>query len=255
MLQRKPDVPAIENLISVISDPAAASLASDSTHGAASDGDPALNLEHIAADALDQLRQLSHEHASLSGQVLTLERQVRTLLIERLELSAQVAALQRENAQLRAARINSLPTPARPTAMPRYESITPLRTGFGMAQRPPQPADDDERLLSNETLANSPAPPTERIASEQAPASYILIAQPFGRFSDLGRFQTAVQDLRGVQNARVRRFAQGTLEMRLDYDGQAPLQEALKGLALAVEAVEQIEPHRLVIRLRPDSLV
>lgn len=255
MLQRKPGVPAIENLISVISDPAAASLASDSTPGAASDGDPALNLERIAADALDQLRQLSHEHASLSGQVLTLERQVRTLLIERLELSAQVAALQRENAQLRAARINSLPTAARPTAIPRHESITPLRTGLGMAYRSPQPADDDERLLSNETPAESPAPPAERTSSEHAPASYILIAQPFGRFSDLGRFQTAVQDLRGVQNARVRRFAQGTLEMRLDYDGQAPLHEALKGLALAVEAVEQIEPHRLVIRLRPDSLV
>jgi hypothetical protein len=255
MLQRKPDVQAIEGLISVISDPAAASLATDLANGSSAESDPALNLERIAAEALDQLRQLSHEHASLSGQVLTLERQVRTLLIERLELSAQIASLQRENAQLRNARINSIAPATRPTPLPRHEPITPLRNGFGTAQRLPQPVGDEERLLSNETPPDAPAPPAERQAVEQAPASYILIAQPFGRFSDLGRFQTAIQDLRGVQNARVRRFAQGTLEMRLDYDGRTPLQEALKSLALAVEAVEQIEPHRLIIRLRPDSLV
>jgi hypothetical protein len=143
----------------------------------------------------------------------------------------------------------------RPTPLPRHEPFTTLRGGPGPAYRPAPPADDEEALLGGEGFVESAAPLDQGTTSGQAAVGYVLIAQPFGRFSDLGRFQTAVQALRGVQNARVRRFAQGTLEMRLDYDGPAPLQEALTGLALPVEAVEQLEPHRLVIRLRPDSLV
>ena len=70
-------------------------------------GDQWRVIKGIAADALEQLRQLTQDHAALGGQVLALERQVRTLLIERLELSAQVASLQRENAKLRGERDGS----------------------------------------------------------------------------------------------------------------------------------------------------
>jgi hypothetical protein len=255
MLQRKPDVPTIDGVISVISDHVVTSRVSDQASDAmAASDNHTLNLEQIASDALDQLRQLTQEHAAIGGQVLALERQVRTLLIERLELSAQVASLQRENAKLRGTATNA-PAVTRPTALPRHEPFTPLRGGPSPTHRPSQPLNDQEALLAGNTLADTPAPFDHASPNSSTPVGYILIAQPFGRFSDLGRFQTAVQALRGVQNARVRRFAQGTLEMRLDYDGPIPLPEALAGLALAVEAIEQIEPHRLVIRLRPDSLV
>ncbi len=93
MLQRKPGMPPIEGIISVIPDHGAAATDAPPAADPSSPGDPIANLERIAADALDQLRQLTHEHAALSNQVLALERQVRTLLIERLELSAQIAAM------------------------------------------------------------------------------------------------------------------------------------------------------------------
>jgi hypothetical protein len=253
MLQRKPDVPPIDGVFSVIADHGVASRIGDQVADVGGADDQAVNLERIVSDALDQLRQLTQEHAALGGQVLALERQVRTLLIERLELSAQVASLQRENAKLRGTTITA-PAVTRPTALPRHEPFTPLRGGPTPAHRPAQPVDDEEALLVGDALSDALAPLDCASPNASAPVGYVLIAQPFGRFSDLGRFQTAVQALRGVQNARVRRFAQGTLEMRLDYDGPTPIQEALAGLALAVEAVEQIEPHRLVIRLRPDSL-
>jgi hypothetical protein len=254
MLQRKPDVPTIDGVISVISDHVVVSRVSDQATDSMTADDHTLNLEQITSDALDQLRQLTQEHAALGGQVLALERQVRTLLIERLELSAQVASLQRETTQLREGR-GGAPSVTRPTALPRHEPLAPLRSGPSLAYRPAQPDDDEEALLVGDAFAEATGPLDHLMPTAQAPVGYVLIAQPFGRFSDLGRFQTAVQALRGVQNARVRRFAQGTLEMRLDYDSPIPLQEALAGLALAVEAIEQIEPHRLVIRLRPDSLV
>lgn len=250
MLQRKPGVPTSDGLISVIPDPAH----NPTTTAETTVDDSVLHLERIAADALDQLRQLTHEHAALSGQVLALERQVRTLLIERLELSAQIAAMQRENAQLRGDHTHLVPTLARPMVLPRPEPLTTLRGGLSGAHRSPQPKGDEETLLLECATSEQAPPPADDAPAEQTPVGYILIAQPFGRFSDLGRFQTAVQALRGVQNARVRRFAQGTLEMRLDYDGPAPLQQALAELALAVEAIEQVEPHRLIIRLRPNSL-
>jgi hypothetical protein len=252
MLQRKPGAPTIDSVISVLSDHVVASRVGDHGGDPVTPDDHASGLERIAADALDQLRQLTQEHATLGGQVLALERQVRTLLIERLELSAQVAALQRENARLRGER-DATPAVTRPTVLPRPEPIIPLRGATSTPQRAPQRG-DEEALLLGDSLADLAAPLDPPAPATPSPVGYVLIAQPFGRFSDLGRFQTAVQALRGVQNARVRRFAQGTLEMRLDYDGPVPLQEALTGLALAVEAIEQLEPHRLVIRLRPDSL-
>lgn len=251
MLQRKPGVPVGDGYISVVTDHAAPKSAEAADEAQPDTDESTRRIERVAADALEQLRLLSQEHAALGGQVAALERQVRTLLIERLELSAEVAALQRENAQLRAA-VAAAPPP-RPAALPRHEPPLPLRGALGSAHRP-APAPDDETLLMGETIAEAALPLAHSASPEPLPTSYVLIAQPFSRFSDLGRFQTAVQALRGVQNARVRRFAQGTLEMRLDYDDPRPLREALADLTLAVEAIEQLSPHRLVIRLQPDSL-
>ena len=58
-----------------------------------------------------------------------------------------------------------------------------------------------------------------------------------------------LQELVGIHDVQVRRFAQGTLEMRLGYDGVTPLPQALHNLSIGIEDVEEEEPYRLRVRL------
>lgn len=94
----------------------------------------------------------------------------------------------------------------------------------------------------------TPAPAARPAALEDG--SYTLIAFPFVRFSDLGQFQAALQKLAGVNDVQVRRFAQGTLEMRVGYTGTTDLATALRTLVTEVEDVQEEEPSRLRVRLR-----
>jgi hypothetical protein len=94
----------------------------------------------------------------------------------------------------------------------------------------------------------TPAPAARSAAPEDG--SYTLIAYPFVRFSDLGQFQAALQKLAGVHDVQVRRFAQGTLEMRVGYTGTTDLATTLRTLATEVEDVQEEEPSRLRVRLR-----
>jgi hypothetical protein len=80
--------------------------------------------------------------------------------------------------------------------------------------------------------------------------TYTLIASPFVRFSDLGQFQAALQKLTGVHDAQVRRFAQGTLEMRIGYSGTTDLATTLRTLATEIEDVSEEEPYQLRVHLR-----
>ena len=97
---------------------------------------------------------------------------------------------------------------------------------------------DEETLLGSAAVTAPLGEGSPRAAAPAAPAasSYALIAHPFARFSDLGQFQAAVQALPSVHNVRVRRFAQGTLEMRVDYDGSAPLTDVLPEHSLRTAA-------------------
>lgn len=92
------------------------------------------------------------------------------------------------------------------------------------------------------------APPAVR-----ADGSYTLIAYPFVRFSDLGQFQAALQKMAGVHDVQVRRFAQGTLEMRIGYTGTTDLATTLRDSAADVEDVTEEEPYRLRVRLRTNQ--
>jgi len=96
--------------------------------------------------------------------------------------------------------------------------------------------------------ARRPAPaPTS--GNEKVSGTYTLVVYPFTRFSDLGQFQSVLQELVGIHDVQVRRFAQGTLEMRLGYDGTVPLPQALHNLSVGIEDVEEEEPYRLRVRL------
>jgi hypothetical protein len=94
------------------------------------------------------------------------------------------------------------------------------------------------------------APSATEPPAVRADGSYSLIAYPFVRFSDLGQFQAALQKLAGVHDVQVRRFAQGTLEMRIGYTGTTDLATTLRTLAADVEDVTEEEPYRLRVRLR-----
>jgi hypothetical protein len=105
---------------------------------------------------------------------------------------------------------------------------------------PPPVALDEER--SERVIAPLPA--------SKANGTYTLIASPFVRFSDLGQFQAALQKLSGIHDVQVRRFAQGTLEMRVGYSGTTDLATTLRTLAAEIEDVREEEPYQLRVRLR-----
>ena len=111
---------------------------------------------------------------------------------------------------------------------------------------PPAPA---PRIPAVAAPSRVPLSPVANGASERFAGTYTLVVYPFTRFSDLGQFQSALQELVGIHDVQVRRFAQGTLEMRLSYDGASPLPQVLRGLPLKVEDVEEEEPYRLRVRL------
>ncbi len=91
--------------------------------------------------------------------------------------------------------------------------------------------------------------PVPTSGNEKVSGTYTLVVYPFTRFSDLGQFQSVLQELVGIHDVQVRRFAQGTLEMRLGYDGTVPLPQALHNLSVGIEDVEEEEPYRLRVRL------
>ncbi len=132
-----------------------------------------------------------------------------------------------------------------------------------MAEQPAtdEPTVADEAIVADEPempaaptashgggMAESSVPAARAVSHEEG--SYTLIAYPFVRFSDLGQFQAALQKLAGVHDVQVRRFAQGTLEMRIGYTGATDLATTLRTLATEVEDVQEEEPNRLRVRLR-----
>lgn len=137
---------------------------------------------------------------------------------------------------------DAMPMPTAPpaAALPVAEPA-PMIASPVLAAAPPAPP---ASLVRRPTLTPAPNGSGERFAG-----TYALVVYPFTRFSDLGQFQSALQELVGIHDVQVRRFAQGTLEMRLSYDGNSPLPQALRGLPIKVEEVDEEEPYRLRVRL------
>lgn len=241
------------------------------------------HLQSLALDAIAHVQEILQTNAMLVQQSATLEQQLQILLAERIALVERIASLEEQlvpPSPHDAARPTAChAVPFRPLAnLPailhhkRLEAIALPQTA-DPADMPPMargrfshPVISDEETLLGSILRSATAdtadmrdeaPPMRRrtdtiAAPTVAPLrDYALIAQPFARFTDLGGFQSAVQALPGIHNVRVRRFAQGVLEMRVDYDGAAPLAELLRHLAQPVEEVTHEDPTRLRIRLTP----
>jgi hypothetical protein len=224
-----------------------------------------------------QVEALLSERIGLVARVRSLEEQIEHLQAEHASEQAVLEKLvaELERASRRMARVERQPIPIRPFTAPlpgfAPPDLLPVGEPVSAATAAPDdqspaarfqhPAISDEETLLGAVAVTAPlretglrepapvaAPPGQ---GSPAASSYALIAHPFARFSDLGQFQAAVQALPSVHNVRVRRFAQGTLEMRVDYDGSAPLTDVLRGLPLPVEDVAQEEPFRLRVRLAP----
>ncbi|HEY8597292.1 MAG TPA: hypothetical protein VIL85_02610 [Thermomicrobiales bacterium] len=246
--------------------------------------DTSLQVQSLALDAISHIRAILQTNATLVQQSAALEQQLQTLLAERIALIERIAVLEEQLAPS-SSRYATRPTachavPFRPLAnLPailhnkRLEAIASPQTPDPVTTLPmaggrfPHPVvSDEETLLGSTGRPAAPDnadtidadPPSRRRDGEMHAApngsplrDYALIAQPFARFTDLGGFQSAVQALPGIHNVRVRRFAQGVLEMRVDYDGAIPLADLLRRLAYPVEEVTHEDPTHLRIRLAP----
>jgi len=174
----------------------------------------------------------------------------------------------------------SVPTPMSPVAAPRIESeqfAVPTSATMTLPSAPVAPPEqvvvrEEPRMeakavapampvmpmVTSAPVFTAPSPlplparrpaPAPTSGNEKVSGTYTLVVYPFTRFSDLGQFQSVLQELVGIHDVQVRRFAQGTLEMRLGYDGNVPLPQALHNLSVGIEDVEEEEPYRLRVRL------
>jgi len=243
-------------------------------------------LRNIIDNATESIRALKEENASLSArnaemteQIGMLEHRIRAVTAE---LADDELAL-RKSAEVLEQVLQERPTaPTAPTVadqrppemagtMPAAESPPPF---FSMPESESGPKSEPEPEPTMEQAAapsmeetgpiphEEPAAPLAPVARDEdervvapRPAGspdgmYTLIAYPFVRFSDLGQFQAALQKLAGVHDVQVRRFAQGTLEMRIGYSGVTDLATTLRTLATEIEDVREEEPGRLSVRLR-----
>lgn len=220
------------------------------------DDRPAPQLHIPALEAFAQLQAALQTNTALAQQSVALEEQIRLLLAERIALCERIDLLEAQLAQLPQQTMRGAerqPIPLRPsTELPAALHHERLAAVAFTRRFSRAALSDEETLLSDPPPT---VPPSRASCESSAPGSsapeYTVIARPFARFTDLGGFQEAVQGLPGIRNLRVRRFAQGTLEMRLDYDGDRPLAELLHGMPLPIDEVIQEEPGRLQIRLIP----
>ncbi|MGI8855232.1 MAG: hypothetical protein ACR2JW_05745 [Thermomicrobiales bacterium] len=247
-------------------------------------------LRTIIDTATASIRTLKEENASLATQntamserIGTLEYRIRAVtadlandelalrqsadVLERVLQSPPTAATQESDASptpLHASEPERAPQAVDPSAETGPIEMAPTEEmPEAMVEQPTtdEPTVADESIVADEP--ETPAAPTASygggMAEPSVPAaravsheegSYTLIAYPFVRFSDLGQFQAALQKLAGVHDVQVRRFAQGTLEMRIGYTGTTDLATTLRTLATEVEDVQEEEPNRLRVRLR-----
>lgn len=195
-----------------------------------------------SADVLEQVLQTSVRPAATPDASTPTPRRAIELA------STLVEAAPEPSAGVAAAPVESMPPSEAPTGpLPIAESVEPQRESVAPemeAPAAPEPPPTAPTMGVAETTAA-----TSR-AGVAADGTYTLIAYPFVRFSDLGQFQAALQRLAGVHDVQVRRFAQGTLEMRIGYEGGADLADALRTLTTEIEDVREEEPYQLRVRLR-----
>lgn len=98
----------------------------------------------------------------------------------------------------------------------------------------PEPAAAPEPVPATPAAAEAPR---ETVGVGQRPGGaaplrehITLVVYPFHSFVALNEFQEAVKALRGIIDARVRRFYKGTLDLAVDYEDVIPLSERLADL-------------------------
>lgn len=245
-------------------------------------------LRTIIDNATESIRVLKDENAVLttrnaemSNQIGTLEQRIRTVTTD---LASDELALRKSAEVLEQVMKGTPIAPAAPAAVsparadasphaamdtiPAMESPAVPPAMLEPVPEPTKAAPVPEPAASSPMANTGPIPqpePSVPLASvehderervivprrgSEMDGAYTVIASPFVRFSDLGQFQAALQKLMGVHDVQVRRFAQGTLEMRIGYSGATDLATTLRTLATEIEDVHEEEPYQLRVRLR-----
>ena len=239
-------------------------------------------LRNIIDNATESIRSLKEENATLSGQnaemtdrIGMLEHRIRTVTAELANDELEL----RKSADVLEQMLHGTPTemaaPAPTSAPPAPDdavtqatvSDAPMPEAMESGTEPEAAMPVMEQAVASTMADTEPIPrpePSPAVASDEerserviaprpaseADGTYTLIASPFVRFSDLGQFQAALQKLTGIHDVQVRRFAQGTLEMRVGYRGATDLATTLRTLATEIEDVHEEEPYQLRVRLR-----
>ncbi|GEM_PF-5024093 len=233
-------------------------------------------LRNIIDNATESIRTLKEENAALSARntemadrIGLLEYRIRAvtadLANDELALRKSAEVLERVLQETPNVPVSAGASPAPAAPEPHAAMETPIPSDRMPESKAP-PVMEQAVAPPMEDTGPSPqvetAAPIERderdedervkapLATSKQDGMYTLVAYPFVRFSDLGQFQAALQKLAGVHDVQVRRFAQGTLEMRVGYSGATDLATTLRTLATEIEDVREEEPYRLSVRLR-----
>jgi len=151
-----------------------------------------------------------------------------------------------------------------PEIAPAPESTAPQHTAA--EPRPPAapmtPEDEVAAMLANaRSAAALRRPPSEPSSApeppavpQRAPASILVVGGPFSSFAAVNDFQGIVRALRGVHDARIRRFYKGTLQLLVEYEDDVPLADRLLAVTGGACAVTGTTSDQLDLRVcSPDA--
>lgn len=214
-------------------------------------------LQMVIDNATQTIRDLRRENAALSSQLSQYDARPQ-MQAENVGKAAELhqAATHREEL-LEPESLITAEAEARPLPTPPHRVVAPVppvpEARYDASTNGVVPAWDTPREMppASEPVYRPALPQMQHPTTTGTPfaGTYTLVVYPFTRFSDLGQFQSALHAFAGIHDVQVRRFAQGTLEMRLTYNGASPLTQALRDLPVRVQDVDEEEPYRLRVRL------
>lgn len=133
-----------------------------------------------------------------------------------------------------------------------------LRTAEEQARKLTAFAQERARALLGETsVVESPAAQPashlepESVAAAPAFGGMDVVVGPFARFSRLAEFIRALRALSGVRSVEARQFFNGTVQLRVRYDGMVPLATRLAELREFAPSAISATSTGVMMRLQP----
>lgn len=200
-------------------------------------------------------QRLTAQNDELSEQCVSLGRETEELQRGASTHQANAERWQSAHRQLRARIEEALTDDSSPSSdnrsfAPASDASSQARAntaGRSEPTREPAPLLDvlEGEVISAESASGGDAPEVPAMAP-----LYDVVAYPFERFADLRAFQEAIRTLPGTRDVRLRHFDKGTLELRVEYDGETPFGHAISTLRGFPGSVSQDAEGRYAIRVQ-----